>query len=292
MRIPDSLFFTRARAQLEGSRSAFAEAQSRALTGKRVQKPSDDPLAAAQAQRASFRGKRAEGHERTVNVALAALHVADDALQHVSDALERARQLALQAATDTQNADNRAAVAEEISQIREQVRSLANTRAGGRYVFSGYSDGTEAFDPTGAYQGHPEAAQLRVAPGVSLAMGVPGDQIFAPPAGADAFATLDALETALRTNDVTGIRGAVDGIDASAKQVVDARAELGGSFESAETALSVVQRIQDQSVAEQSKLTDADAIGAFSDLARAQQALEAAVQIAANLPPAGLLERS
>jgi hypothetical protein len=54
----------------------------------------------------------------------------------------------------------------------------------------------------------------------------------------------------------------------------------------------MAQRNQDEAVNAKSKLVEIDAVDAYSELVRAQSALNAAIEIAAQLPPPGLIERA
>ena len=291
MRVPDSLFYLRNQSSLARTRSRLAKAQDMASSGQRVTKPSDDPLASAQARRETARERQAEGHQGAISSALAALNVADDALAQVTDALVRTRELAVQHANDTIGAPERAMAASEVAALRDQVLSLANTEMGGRYLFAGYRDGARPYDAAGAYSGDSNTLQVQAAPGVLLDKGLPGDQIFAPAGGVDIFAALSAFETGLRNNDETLIQSAIDDMNAGHGQVVLARGDLGAQMQGFDIALAVAERTQHDAITERSRLVEADALETFAELAQAEYALQSAVEIASRLPPPGLLGR-
>ena len=53
--------------------------------------------------------------------------------------LQRVYELAVQARNDTNNAGDRAAIAMEVRNLRDQMLSLANSRdTNGQYIFAGY----------------------------------------------------------------------------------------------------------------------------------------------------------
>jgi hypothetical protein len=54
----------------------------------------------------------------------------------------------------------------------------------------------------------------------------------------------------------------------------------------------MAQRQQDEAVSNRSKLVEIDSVDSYSELMRAQSALSAAIEIAAQLPPPGLVERA
>lgn len=290
MRVTDSSTFDLARQTVADARTRVADAQRQASTGLRVEKPSDDPLAAAQAKRASAKEVRAESHQRVTSYAGMALEVMDSALSHVADLLQRVRELAIQAANDTIGPDQRAAAAAEVGTIKDQILAIANTEVDGRYVFAGRANSGAPYDANGTYQGDPEGKEVEVAPGVRAEEGMPGNRIFGSAGGGiDIFAALDSLQTALAANDRAGMQAGLGSIATSHDQVVNARALVGVQAERMEVARSVAERAQFEAIDHRSKAVEADVFDSFVGLARAQQQLQAAVQVAAQLPMPGLV---
>jgi flagellar hook-associated protein 3 FlgL len=289
MRVSDSMLYYLSKTGLGGARGRLAAAQQRASTGIAVSKPSDDPVAFVQAQKEATRGNRAERHERTINVAAMALQVADAALSQVTEALQSIQEKAISAATDTLSADERVGLSEEVAALRDQVLALANSKAQGRYIFGGYIDNQQPFDAAGQYHGHSEVRQVEVANGVKVSIGISGNRVFGADGGQDVFAAIDDLQNALESNDVDAVRASLDSIDKAHAQVIASRSQLGAYMDAFEVAGAVAQQLQTQAAANRSQLVEVDAFDAMSDLSRAQQALEAAVVIASQLPMPGLV---
>jgi flagellar hook-associated protein 3 FlgL len=253
-------------------------------------KPSDDPAAAAAARRENERIARAEATMRAVDAGRAALEAADGALDAVSSVLVRAREIAVQASNATISAADRASAAQEIASLRDEVIRLGNTEAAGRYVFAGYLDETPPFTTAGAYVGDGAVRQIEIAPGVVASTGVSGSGAFGTSGGTDILAALDALRVALETNDVPTVVASIDTVEAGHDQVIQARASVGALLGTLQVATAAAERTRDRAIATRDRLVGADTMEALSDLVRAQQALEVAVQVAAQLPPTGLLQ--
>lgn len=293
MRVTDSTLYAQIRAGLAARREQLEKTQATAVSGRRVVKPSDDPAAIAKARIHSAQEAKATSQERSVNVALTALQVADAALDQIGESFTRARELALEAANATLSDQDRLNIGNEIDALRSQVLSLANSQSGGRYVFGGLRDGSSPFAADGSYNGDSEAQQVEVGKGLRVASNLAGDRVFgAAGGGQDAFAVLSDLRDALMTNQPDAIRGSLERIGQVHDQVLSIRSEVGGNIDTAQVAASVAQRVRDQAVSARSNLLDADPFSAFSDLQRAQGALEAAVSVAAQLPPQGLASRA
>ena len=289
MRVSDTMLFQQSRRRLEAARTAAAEAQGRAASGLRVAAPSDDPLAASLARRESARIARADAGLRTVDAGKMALEAADSALDHVGTLLARAREVAVQSANATVGAEERRGAAREIEPLRQQVIALGNIEAGGRYVFGGYLDGAPPFDAAGVYSGDGAVRDLEVAPGVRLASGVSATKTFGIGAGTDVLAVLETLRVALDANDVPTVASSLDALAASTSQIAEARADLGASMNAFDVAQAAAGRSRDRAVADRQRLVEVDPFDAYSDLARAERALEAAVQVATQLPLPGLV---
>jgi len=106
-------------------------------SGKRVTKPSDDPLGLAQVliYRTELNGF--EQFQKTINFADGWLTRMDSICTGVDDQLGRASELAVQQASATADADTRAGAAAEIKTIRQTILSQGNAKYGDKYIFGG-----------------------------------------------------------------------------------------------------------------------------------------------------------
>lgn len=291
MRVTDTMLFDAQRRRLGDARTMTATAQERASGGLRVSRPSDDPLAAALARRETARIARADASQRAADAGRILLDAADGALDQVGTLLSRAREIAVQAANETLGAEERRGAAREIEQIRETVIALGNTEASGSYVFGGYLDGSPPFDAAGNYLGDGQVRRLEVAPGVTLETGVSATTTFGVGVGTDVIATLETLRVALDANDVPTIVLQLDELDAAHAQVEEARSSLGASMNAYDVARSAAALAKERATANRKTLVEMEPLDAFSDLARAEQALQAAVQVAMQLPLPGLVDQ-
>jgi len=151
---------------------------SQIASGRRIERPSDDPAGAARAlgyrvvidaaARYRANGERARG----------LLTAADSALASASDALARVKELALQGASGTQSPESRSALAAEARQLAEHLGTVANTRFGGRYLFAGFRTDRPAFDEAFSYAGDEGVVRMPVDRGVSVPVNVTGTAAF------------------------------------------------------------------------------------------------------------------
>lgn len=289
MRVTDKVLYQNSTARLNSTRSRWARAQEIAQSGIRVNKPSDDPYAAARAVRESHTQRSADAVAKIATAASTRIQGADTALQSVNDLLSRARELATQGANSTLSPENRAAMAQEIQGIREQMIQLGNTRIGESYVFGGMGDGSPPFDSSGSFSGNTTVRRLQVGENTFVNDGVSGAEIFGTSSGTNIFDTLSAIETALAGNDRAGVEASLGDLESATNQVTQSRSSLGTLMNQFDAVSSAAERTSEIATTNRSQLVDADVFQAYNDFASAQRALEAAVQIASELPMPGLV---
>jgi flagellar hook-associated protein 3 FlgL len=122
-----------------GERQArLLEGQEQLSSGKRISRPSDDPLAAAEAERIRSRESRIEAEKRTTLFARQMLSNAESTLGDADTLLQSARESLLGAANPTLGPGDRGIFAAQLRQTREQLLAVANRGDGaGGFVFGG-----------------------------------------------------------------------------------------------------------------------------------------------------------
>jgi flagellar hook-associated protein 3 FlgL len=207
--------------------SRLARIQEQLSTGRILNRPSDAPADAAAAMR--LRGAMADQAQYGKNAAdgLAWLAQVDTALTSATDQVRRVRELALQGASSGSMSDQgREALATEIDQLKQSLLTTANTGYLGRPVFGGITAGSAAYDATGAYVGVDQPVTRTVGDGVKVRIDVSGPAVFAS-SGTSVFDDLTALSTALRANDVPGIRAGVTAMDGHLDAITSMQADAG-----------------------------------------------------------------
>lgn len=201
---------------LETAQRRMAKTQDQVSTGKRVNAPSDDPLAAARIGQLDASLSRLDQYQANGVIAKNQLGLEEETLASVIDNLQRVRELALQANNATLDNDNRAAVAAELRQRFDSVLALANTTdASGRYLFSGFSETTTSFSRTAtgvSYNGDYRQRSLQISDERVVAVNDSGAEVFQRiPDGNGTFAL-----QAGATNTGTGVLGAGTVVDPAA----------------------------------------------------------------------------
>ena len=131
---------------LYARQSELAGQQEKLTSGKNVNRPSDDPSSAAQAERAQTRLSRIASDRQALEVQRGALTLAESALGDSAGLLQRFRELTITAGNGGYNAADRLTIAKEMGGLREQLLSLANAEDGnGLPLFGGLGSASAPF---------------------------------------------------------------------------------------------------------------------------------------------------
>ena len=158
------------------------QTQLQLATGKKILKPSDDPAVATQLLNLSSLKANNLQYDRNINTAQNELELQESVLASSGNVLQRVRELVIQANTATQGSETRAAIADEISNLADELLQLANTKSpSGEYIFAGYNSRTPAFAKSGGgyvYQGDQGQRLLQVSESAQLAVRDNGADVF------------------------------------------------------------------------------------------------------------------
>jgi len=283
MRVTDSMRYDQAVRDTGRAREAAENAISRASSGLRVARAKDDPGAAGLIALDRARADRLDAIATSAGRASDELTSADGALATVSNAVARAREIAVQLSNGTYGASERAGAATEVQGLLATAVSALNTRVGGRYVMAGDLDSTAPFDAAGNYLGDTAVRQVEIAPGVLQAASVRADvAVKGAGGGVDVLQALTDLASALTANDPVQIRAALDPLGQGTDQLSRARAEAGTAMATLDAAVSASKAGRDDATADASHLGDADVVAAATDLSRTQAALDASLSAVAQ----------
>ena len=114
-------------------------------SGKRVNRPSDDPAAAERINQFRNVLRTTERRLATVNEGVGRLNLSDSVLDTAGLTFQKAKELALNMGSDTNTAVQRRNAAQEVQQLILGLAGIANTQLNGRFVFAGSQTQTEPF---------------------------------------------------------------------------------------------------------------------------------------------------
>lgn len=138
--------FDNALRNLSQRQSALSNLQENLTSGKRVVRASDDPVAAAQAERALTRIKRNDADSRALDMQRNTMALAESTLGEAGDAMQAFRELVVSAGNGTHTQTERDAILQQLVSLREQIMGYANRKdSNGLPLFQGLGSAQTPF---------------------------------------------------------------------------------------------------------------------------------------------------
>ncbi len=266
----------------------LAKTQNELSTGKRIQQPEDDPYGAGRAVTLRNQLADVQQYQTNINDASAWAQTTDSALGNVTDLLQRARELVVQAANGTQDQSSLDAISAEMTQIKASLQAQANATYNGRYIFSGTATNVEPYQ-SNSYSGTTLPVQRLIGPGQVIQVNKDGPSAFGvqsagPPATKNVFDVLDDIIGDLNTGNNAALgSSALTELDGSFTTAVNARTTVGAisnRLESQGNLLSA-QELSVQGLLSQTE--DADMAKTLITYSTTQTAYQAALQAGAKI---------
>jgi len=182
LRPTHAAIFGLVQSNLERRLGEVIRAQEQASTGKRILRPSDDPVGASLA--IDLRGERAlvDRWRETASTSRPYLDAANSALDSAQDLIGQIRSLAVQGLSATMSQSDREGLANQIESIKASLVDTANTNFDGKYLFGGTASNSKPFHAGAggkvSYRGNDELHSVILGLGVEVPINVPGSDIF------------------------------------------------------------------------------------------------------------------
>jgi flagellar hook-associated protein 3 FlgL len=239
---------------LQQALDRFQTLQERVASGKRVERPSDDPVATATSLRHRSDLARRAQYERNIDDASGWLTSADTALTSASSLLNRVQELVLRGKNDgAMSPADRAALADEVDSLREGLLDLANTSYLDRAVFGGTSGASEAYDPSGTFVGDTGVVGRTVGPDTDIEVNLSAPSVFGT-GPTSVFATLARVSDDLRTNPAA-LGTDLDELDAHTTSIHRALGVVGARQSRVDATRA---RLADEEISLRSRLSEAE----------------------------------
>lgn len=208
----------------------MATLQEQINSGKKITRPSQDPVVAIKGIGYRTDLGKVEQYQRNLGEVNNWLDSSDDALDKVGSALKRVQELVTDAANDTKTPEDRDKIKVEITQIKEQIRDLANTKVGDKYIFSGTKTLSPLYGSDGTILGETGvdgAVNIEVYDGVEIKVNTNGKTMFE-----DIDKMMENIESSLDSSKIPVATGAeigksLDDINKNQDSVLGARADIG-----------------------------------------------------------------
>jgi flagellar hook-associated protein 3 FlgL len=203
--------------------------QDQLASGKKITRPSDDPVVAIMGMEYRENLEEVVQFNRNMDQVYVWMDNSDDALDKATQVLQRIREQVVQASNETLEGSQRSMIAKEISQLNEQLVTIANTELGGKYLFNGTATTTKPVqvDGTTITVAAPEPnVYVEVSKGINIQVNSTPGKVFSQ----SLFNDMQGLVADLESGGSEGINDYLTKIEGHLDNLLAERAELGARY--------------------------------------------------------------
>ena len=280
-RISTAQMFDRNQSNVATARGREIRSSTQAGTQKQLLQASDDPTGYIMAEGLKTDLKERDEFIHGGNLALQIINATDGVLERAQDLVQRAHEIAIQASgTDERSSEARRTLKPEIEALRPQFYHHLNTRFGNRTLLAGTDVDKHAFDVRGNYLGNDIIENFEVERGFKIPININAREALLGEGvigGVNICQAINAVTDGILNDDVEMIRSSLDVLYKATEQLSLSRAKIGGSQRAITLATNSHSDVKVEEASFVSQIEDADTIKAFSDLAKDQTNLQAAM---------------
>lgn len=245
--------------------------QTQLATGRKINKPSDDPVGITYSLRYRAELSSNEQYQKNVDSAVSWLEFNDTVLNQAGNVVQRLRELTVQASTGTNPQTALDSINEEVKQLKEQLVDISNSKLNGKYIFNGETydvkpydfpsnaDGT--LDTTNAASVVTDQGKINfiVGESVQLPINVSGNEVFGTATEQDnLFVIMNTVMQALQDGDQKELANQLDIMDSRMGKMLSIRSEIGAKTNRVDLMMGRLDDLGINLSDLQSKVEDAD----------------------------------
>lgn len=185
LRVTQNMLYARALSDIRNSSRGMIDLQEQVATGRRINRPSDDPSAMLRLLPLKAEMLDFENLSDNAHLAAETLDTAASALEEASSTMARLEELLVQASNGTVSNSDRKSIGVEVDQLLRHMVGIANSRRGDSFLFGGTRTDSVPFELDDnknfsrvRYRGASESHEITVAPGVETTLYSGGDRYF------------------------------------------------------------------------------------------------------------------
>jgi flagellar hook-associated protein 3 FlgL len=282
-------------AGLEGAATRLMEFQRQVSTGKRIEKPSDDPSATLGAIGEHTETAAIDQYARATDSVASRLAVIDTVLSDLVVQLERGQVAAASARGSTKTQAQRDAAATDLEGIRDTLFSDMNTAFNGTFVFSGSASTVQPYTrvgsgPISAYAGSTSEMVVDIDQHREIKIAFNGQLITQGADAQDVFVEFDNLIAAVRAGDEAGIETGMSALERMFDRVSTAQGRVGADQRTIDEQKVRLSEMRRASVKRLSSLEDANMAQAITGMAQADAAYKAALGAVSSVTRMSLMD--
>ena len=297
MRVTQSMLSNNMLRNLSSSYTKLGKLQEQINTGKKVTRPSDDPVVVMKSLGYGMQVEKVDQFQKNLGQVNNWLDSSEDALDGVGSILQRAKELATSAANSgAMTKEDRDKIKIELNQLQEQMRDLANTKVGDKYLFSGTKTDKPLYDKTNGYpetgtpetEGYTKDVEIEVFDSVSLRVNTNAAEMFKDID--KLFDGLNAKVASGEADDDINFGEAISNIDKQLDVVLTKRADIGARSNRAELMKNRLEMQEGAAKKQRSLNEDVDLEKTITEMITAETVHRAALSVGARIIQPSLVD--
>ncbi len=283
MRITTNMVFDKACTNITANLDKYYRLQEQMFTQKRINRPSDDPVANTRAMNLLEILSHFGQFDRNIATAESYMSQTDVAMSNIVGRLQRAIELAVDINDPLSGPDEFMQASAEMDDVFSEVVRNANARFGNRFVFGGYVTTTAPFDDLGNYTGGPpgDDIDVEVARGERMTINLIGEEVLKGPI--DVMQLLQDTSADIAAGDQTAISTRIAELGSALDQVLMWETINGARVNRVDIAKEDNSELSDIFTSILSDTEDVDITQLTTDFAVQEQILEANRLVSARL---------
>ncbi|MED3882535.1 flagellar hook-associated protein FlgL [Priestia megaterium] len=290
MRVTQGMLAANSLKQISNSYNKLETLQNQLSTGKKITRPSDDPVVATKGMAYRSNLSEVNQYKRNLTEAQSWFDSSESGLEQVNSILQRTKELVVQGLNGTNESDDRQAIAREIEQLKLDYMQVGNTQVAGNYIFNGVNVGSAPIseNASGMIESNInlDPFSVEVSKGIQLRVNIHSENIF----GQGAFDLMNNVQTAFEQNDVNSLKDLSTQVDTQLSTLLAERSELGARSNRLEL---IENRLDSQEITATKMLSnneDADIEKVITDLTVQESVHRAALGVGAQIIQPTLLD--
>ena len=304
MRISTNLYFSTLNQRLSDQQNKISTLQTQLASGKKAPTPSVDPEAAMASLRMNSVLEDQANYKSTLQKVDGQLRQEESLISAMRKISDRIQELSITAANGTYSAEDKAMIAAEVAQYKEQLFAYANSKdENGNYLFAGAKSSTQPFamsaDGSVTYQGDQTAVFVSLGEGEKMRVNTIGSELLGgvsrisddgSTVKVSAFTMIDDFVTALNGDEATNISRAMADAESLSSSLSKKQVELGIAQNSVVNRLDINEEKTILYKDILSKSVDTDYTAVITELSTNMLALEAAQSTFAKVSQLSLFD--
>jgi flagellar hook-associated protein 3 FlgL len=292
-RVTQSMLNSQLTRSLNKNMGRMDNSQNQLASGRRINRPSDDPVGISYSMRYHSELSSNTQHSENVDSAISWMEHADNTTDQIGNLFHRVRELAVQGGNGSNPQAALNSIASEVDQLSEQLIALGNSQFNGKYIFNGQKTDVKPYSQTNPQGDAADNAKINfeIGVGVHIAVNISGNALLGDPSDTDnAFKMLKDLSSSLRSGNTVGVGNAIGQLDTRVDKFLEVRADIGAKINRIELAGNRLKDIDINVQQLLSKTEDADIASLITKLKTDEAVYQASLSVGSRIIQPSLVD--